>query len=513
MTASRLPRQFLPLLAVVALVGALVFLYLRTQAVDFAAGAQSMRLLRELKEADTRWDSEARALVEAEGGAAFAGSFGRIERTLRDLQHARLLPGMEGDVAALVASAQEKQVTFAMLQGANALHARERSPASQRAELAAWEKFHFHTFGGRIELTIRNLGQRLEAGLDDTHRWRIYLGAYAAALLLGVAYLALRVAHAQAALQAANDQLERRVTDRTLELTQTLDRLRESEAQLVQTEKMSSLGQLVAGVAHEINTPLAYVKNSVTNMRDRMPELRDTVEQSERLLALLQQESPDAQDLQDAFSRLAARLQQLREHEVLADLDTLTRDGLHGIEQMSELVDNLRNFSRLDRSRVASYNVNDSVRAAFLIARPMLRKIDVEQQLGEIPSITCSPSQVNQVVLNLVTNAAQAIDKPRGRIVATTRREGAAHVAIEVVDDGKGIPADVLPRIFDPFFTTKDVGKGTGLGLSIAFKIVAQHGGRIDVRSTVGSGTTFTVVLPIAPPEVPASSERQEALA
>ena len=110
--------------------------------------------------------------------------------------------------------------------------------------------------------------------------------------------------------------------------------------------------------------------------------------------------------------------------QVLDDLDALTHDGLHGIEQISELVGNLRNFSRLDRSRIASFNVNDSVNAAFLIARPLLRKVDVEKRLGELPAITCSPSQVNQVVLNLVTNSVQAIDKPRGQIVATTRREG-----------------------------------------------------------------------------------------
>jgi signal transduction histidine kinase len=189
--------------------------------------------------------------------------------------------------------------------------------------------------------------------------------------------------------------------------------------------------------------------------------------------------------------------------KVLDDLDALTHDGLHGIEQISELVANLRSFSRLDRSRIASFNVNDSVNAAFLIARPLLRKVDVDKHLGDLPAITCSPSQVNQVVLNLVTNSVQALDKPRGRIVATTRREDVDAVAIEIADNGRGIPAESLTRIFDPFFTTKAPGSGTGLGLSIAYKIVAQHGGRIDVRSRPGEGSTFTVVLPINPPPEP----------
>jgi signal transduction histidine kinase len=179
--------------------------------------------------------------------------------------------------------------------------------------------------------------------------------------------------------------------------------------------------------------------------------------------------------------------------------EALTRDGLHGIEQIADLVRNLRNFSRLDRSKVASFNVNEGVRAALMIAKPELRKVDVEMVLGDVPSITCSPSQVNQVILNLVTNAAQAMDKPRGKLTVATRPE-AGGVAIEVTDNGRGIAPELQAKIFDPFFTTKEAGMGTGLGLSIAYKIVSQHGGRIDVRSQVGEGTTFVVALPAEPP-------------
>jgi two-component system NtrC family sensor kinase len=197
---------------------------------------------------------------------------------------------------------------------------------------------------------------------------------------------------------------------------------------------------------------------------------------------------------------MSASLKRLDELQVLPDLDTLTRDGVHGIEQISELVTNLRNFSRVDRSRVASFNVNEGVQATLLIARAQLRNVDIVKRLGDIPSITCSPSQVNQVLLNLVANAAQALDKPNGRITVSTRALDAGAIAIEVEDSGRGIAPEVLPKIFDPFFTTKEVGKGTGLGLSIAYKIVEQHGGRIDVRSEPGVGSTFTVTLPINPP-------------
>ncbi|HEX7466444.1 MAG TPA: ATP-binding protein, partial [Usitatibacter sp.] len=226
---------------------------------------------------------------------------------------------------------------------------------------------------------------------------------------------------------------------------------------------------------------------------------------------ILRRASPDAEELQAGFNSLETRLERLRKEHVVEDLDALTKDGLHGIEQIVDLVANLRNFSRLDRSKVASFNVNEGVRATLLIAKPTLRKIDVERHLGDIPSITCSPSQVNQVLLNLVTNSAQAMDKPRGHITVTTRAIGTSAIAIEVEDNGRGIVTEALPRIVDPFYTTKEPGKGTGLGLSIAYKIVAQHGGRIEARSTPGVGTVVTVTLPVEPPAELAAFAEEEA--
>jgi two-component system NtrC family sensor kinase len=217
-------------------------------------------------------------------------------------------------------------------------------------------------------------------------------------------------------------------------------------------------------------------------------------------MELLQSETADPTALQQTFGAVNARLAQLREHQVLGDIESLAKDGLHGIEQISELVVNLKNFSRLDRSKIASFNVNEGIVATLLIAKPQLRGVTVERTFADIPFITCSPSQVNQVLLNLVTNAAQALDKPEKKIIIATRREGADAVAVVVADNGKGIPPEILPKIFDPFFTTKEVGKGTGLGLSIVYKIVNQHGGRIDVKSQPGKGTVFTVVLPVNPP-------------
>ncbi len=437
------------------------------------------------------------AALAAAGADADAPDVRRARSTLRALpleDFATALPG--ASVAALPGPVREAAAAFVR---------------ARAAEAAAWQRFAFLTTAERIQLTARTLSEALAHALDEQQRWRIYFFAYAAALLLALGYLAWRVAAAQAALRAANEGLEKRVALRTAELERTLAQLRESEAQLVQTEKMSSLGRMVAGIAHEINTPLAYVKNSLSVARSRLPQLREAHALASRLAGRPGAASAGLGNAADPRAALEACLAHLDDEHAFEDLDALTWDGLNGIEQIGELVANLRNFSRIDRSRVASFNVNDGVAASLLIARPMLRRIDVDKRLGEVPSITCAPSQVNQVVLNLITNAVQAIDKPRGRIRVETRRAGDAAVAIEVADDGRGIAPDLLPRIFDPFFTTKEPGKGTGLGLSIAYKIVAQHGGRIEVRSQPGAGATFTVTLPLHPPAEPGAGERQEA--
>ncbi len=361
-------------------------------------------------------------------------------------------------------------------------------------EQELFSKVTFLTAGPRLDNLTFSFNGELEATLQDKERFRVYLIYYAGALLIVLAYLGFQ-------LKAANVSLEHRVQERTRELSEALQHLKESESQLIQSEKMSSLGQMVAGVAHEINTPLAYVKHSLGTVADKLPDLEAVIKESERLLTLLQSGgNANPELLSRQFALVSQQIAHLKQRKVVEELNSLIKDGLYGTGQMAEIVGNLKNFSRLDRSMVTSFDLNEGLNSTLLLAKHLLKNVNVNKQFGAIPAIVCAPSQVNQVFLNLITNAAQATDSVKEAAITLTTREAENGVLVEVADNGTGIAPEVLPKIFDPFFSTKEIGKGTGLGLSISYKIVEQHGGRIEVESQRGSGTKFTVWLPLKPP-------------
>jgi signal transduction histidine kinase len=298
-------------------------------------------------------------------------------------------------------------------------------------------------------------------------------------------------------LRVANETLEARVADRTRELSGALVRLKESEAMLIQSEKMSSLGQMVAGIAHEVNTPLAYVKSSLEALHKSMPQAGRLAAETAQLLALLSAEGADETALAAQFAQVRALVEEMRSQDALQEVEGMVKDGLFGIGRISEVISNLKNFSRLDRSMVADYDLHEGIESSIRIGFAQLQKRNVRREFGKIPRVSCSPSQINQVILNLLSNAAQATKDGEGTITVRTGMRDAAHVTVEVADNGSGIPPDVLPKIFDPFFTTKAVGKGTGLGLAVCYKIVENHGGKLEVQSKPGLGTRFILVLPV----------------
>ena len=289
--------------------------------------------------------------------------------------------------------------------------------------------------------------------------------------------------------------MEQRIAQRNAVLRKTLVDLKESQAQLVQSEKMASLGQMVAGVAHELNTPLGYVKNNVQLLRELKQPLLQLADTHGTLLDCLHAPDCDEARLSAALGEAIEAREQAAPELLKEDLQQLFGDTLYGLEQIGELVVGLKNFARLDRAMSEDIDLNDCVRSALVIARNNIKdKAEVTTQLGELPRIPCAPSQINQVLLNLFNNAAQAMER-FGRILVKTWADDGA-VLISVQDSGKGMPPEVLAKIFDPFFTTKPVGQGTGLGLSISFKIIQDHGGSIRVASEPGRGTRFLIRLP-----------------
>jgi signal transduction histidine kinase len=252
---------------------------------------------------------------------------------------------------------------------------------------------------------------------------------------------------------------------------------------------------MVAGVAHEINTPLGFVKSNVEVVADLLAEHEVQLGRLMSGIDLLH--NADAVSLAKAREALVRARNTLATQPLLGDARDLLGDASDGLKTIANLVQNLKNFARVDRDGLDLVDLNDSVRSALSIAAHQLRdRIRVVTSFGQLPKVRCMPSQLNQVFLNLITNAAQAMPGEEGTLNISSRVSGDA-VEVVVSDTGGGIPEAVLPKIFDPFFTTKAVGEGTGLGLAIVHKIVKSHGGSIHVRTALGQGTTFTVSLPV----------------
>lgn len=320
---------------------------------------------------------------------------------------------------------------------------------------------------------------------DDFRRaetYRLALIAYASILLFVLLLLALRLSHSYATL-------ETQVGERTQQLAKAYDELKQSQLQIMQAEKMASLGQMVAGVAHEINTPLGFSYSNVEIVRERLGEMGEVFDRFVDKMA-------DGMAVSDP--EMAMRARQLQNEGCRQEMMELLEATGEGLNQISELVKSLRDFSRLDRGKNDRVDLNKGIDDVLRIANNTLSKANaqVHRDYAELPLVECGPSQINQVLLNLIVNAAQALPEQGGNIAVRTRVNG-RFVEISVEDDGHGIPADLLPRIFDPFVTTKEIGKGTGLGLSTAYQIVQDHGGALTVESTPGTGTSFTLSLPV----------------
>ncbi|MET0626484.1 MAG: ATP-binding protein [Pyrinomonadaceae bacterium] len=281
--------------------------------------------------------------------------------------------------------------------------------------------------------------------------------------------------HYKLDLERGNEELRRSKAE--------LERL---QAQIIQSEKMASLGQLAAGVAHELNNPAGFIYGN-------MELLAECTRGVERLLSFYEA----ARLPPDVAAEASSIRREINYENTLADLHSITADCRDGAERIRDVVQNLRTFSRLDEAEFKKVDIHESIESTLrLLARHYTAEnVRLVRDYGELPPVDCYAGQLNQVWLNLLVNAAYAV-KGGGEVRIRTRCDGEM-AAVSISDTGCGIAPEHLPRIFDPFFTTKPVGEGTGLGLSVTYSIVERHRGKIDVASRPGEGTTFTVTLPV----------------
>ena len=269
------------------------------------------------------------------------------------------------------------------------------------------------------------------------------------------------------------------------ELDKAYGDLKTAQSQMLQREKMASIGQLAAGVAHEINNPIGFVSSNLRSLQKYSRRLADYIE-------FLEKQLRDS----SSWDAIKAERKKAKLDFLLEDSDELIEESLDGTSRVSKIVQNLKTFSRVDQAEEQSSDLNECLESTLAIVWNEIKyKAELEKELADLPSVVCNPQELTQVFTNLLVNAAQAIEKD-GRIKLSSKVVG-DNVQICIEDNGCGIPEENLEKIFEPFFTTKDVGKGTGLGMSISYEIVKKHGGKISVASELGNGTTFTVLLPL----------------
>ncbi|GGH25425.1 histidine kinase [Sphingobacterium alkalisoli] len=306
-------------------------------------------------------------------------------------------------------------------------------------------------------------------------------------------------------IREQNVVLEKNVAERTRELTQsneslqtTLTHLKETQSQLVEAEKMASLGQLTAGVAHEINNPINFVTANIGPLKRDIQMIWDTLDEVERVAF------SDALSSTEKQEHIKAYKEEMDVDYLRTEVDFLLK-GLHdGAHRTAEIVKSLRIFSRVDEDSLKPTDINEGLESTMVILSSLVKEgIEVDKHYGNLPKVECHGGKLNQVFLNVLTNAVYAINKKfepntGGKLqIETGIYEDPSFIYVKIADNGIGIPKDIREKIFEPFFTTKDVGEGTGLGMSIAYNTIAKHHGKIVVKSEIGEGTTFTLIIPI----------------
>jgi PAS domain S-box-containing protein len=293
---------------------------------------------------------------------------------------------------------------------------------------------------------------------------------------------------AEETLKIAHKELEKKVEERTAELHLAYEQLKSTQNRIIQQEKLASIGQIAAGVAHEINNPTGFVASNLSSLKKYIHKLISYIEFCSNLI----KEKNDEVSVQ----KLLTQQKSLRIDFLCEDIQNLIDESIDGTSRISKIVQGLKNFARPDQKEYLEADINECLETTINIVWNELKyKCELIREYGDVTPLKCYPQQLNQVFMNLLVNAAYSIENQGKITIKSWQDNGLIHVS--VADTGSGIPKENISRLFDPFFTTKPVGKGTGLGLSISYDIIKKHHGEILVESEVGKGSTFSVILPV----------------
>ncbi len=288
---------------------------------------------------------------------------------------------------------------------------------------------------------------------------------------------------------------------KTVDLIDSISNLKKTQPKLIQQEKLASIGQLAAGIAHELNNPIGFISSNFTSLKSYINIIKKYIKQFEKIASSI----PSKEN--SAVSEIVDNIDKYKKEQkldyIFEDIGDLVSESMEGIHRITGIVRNLRNFSRIDvDSEIEQYDINEAIKSTLIVAKNEIKYVaDVKEDFSQTPPVQCIGGEINQVFLNIIVNAAQALKaqtrSSKGLIKIKTYNDN-EFVYCEITDNGPGIPANIIHRIFDPFFTTKEAGKGTGLGLNISYDIIVhKHKGDLLVKSKVGVGTKFIIKIPI----------------
>lgn len=293
----------------------------------------------------------------------------------------------------------------------------------------------------------------------------------------------LALNHQKEELQTTNEML----AEQKEELLSTLENLKLAQSQLVQSEKMASIGQLVAGIAHEINNPVTFISAGVDSLSTNLEEVG-------KVLNIYQRITPE--NSRERLMEIEKIKERIDYKQSIREINDLIESIKNGTERTTQIVNGLRTFSRLDEDVLKFADIHEGLESTLILLRNKYKnRIEIERDYGKLPPVECYPGQLNQVFMNILSNAIDAIED-RGNITIRTEESG-GKITISIKDSGKGIPEAIRAKIFDPFYTTKEVGRGTGLGLSISHGIIEKHKGEVKVVSEIGKGSEFIITIPV----------------